>query len=152
MRITWEQTGDEFPTRWDSSCVRRNDNGPMWFGRITTASEAYLLEVWKNAGQTCHWERCPTLAEAKRRGAEVLRALCGGPVPKSATVWCGVDPQGRVMPTAIGKTRESAWWALVWELSAEVQTPRQAKAASFTVRRFRLEEVCPHHHRNEGAK
>ena len=71
---------------------------------------------------------------------------------KPILVWCGVDPKGRVMPTAIGKTRESAWWALVWELSAEVQTPRQAKAASFTVRRFRLEEVCPHHHRNEGAK
>lgn len=143
MRITWEQTGDEFPTRWDSNCVRRGDNGPMWFGRIRVVYEVYLLEIWKNAAVcSCHWEHCATLAEAKARGAEVLRALCGGTARKSATIWCGVDPQGRVMPTAIGKTREAAWWALVWELPAEAcMNPKQAKAAGFTVRRFRLEEA-----------
>ena len=60
---------------------------------------------------------------------------------KPIFVWCGVDPHGRVMPTAIGKTREACWWALVWSLPAEIQNPKQAKAAGFTVRRFRLEEV-----------
>lgn len=142
MRISWEQTGDEFPTRWDSNCVRRGDNGPMWFGRITVVCGAYLLEIWKNADPgSCHWEHCATLADAKARGAEVLRALCGGPALKSATVWCAVTPRGCVMPTVIGKTREACWWALVWSLAAEVQNPRQAKAEGFTVRRFRLEEV-----------
>ena len=60
---------------------------------------------------------------------------------KPVLVWCGVDPKGRVMPTAIVTTRKSAWWALVWSLAAEIQNLKQAKAAGFTVRRFRLEEV-----------
>lgn len=60
---------------------------------------------------------------------------------KSILVWCAVTPLGGVVPEAIGNTREAAWWALVWSLAAEVQNPKQAKAAGFTVRRFRLEEV-----------
>ena len=60
---------------------------------------------------------------------------------KPILVWCAVTPLGRVMPEAIGKTRDAAWWALVWSLPAEIQNPKQAKAAGFTVRRFRLEEV-----------
>ena len=141
MRITWEQTGDEFPTRWDSNCVRRSTPGVEWSGRIRACEKFFLVEVF-HGSRPIFWEQRPTLAEAKRRGAEVMRALCGGPALKPILVWCGVDPKGRVMPRAIGTTRESAWWALVWELPAEAcMNPKQAKAAGFTVRRFRLEEV-----------
>ena len=60
---------------------------------------------------------------------------------KPVLVWCGVDPKGRVMPTAIGTTRAACWWALVCCLGATGNSPKQAKAAGFTVCRFRLEEV-----------
>ena len=138
MRITWEPNG-EHPTRWDSNCVRRNDNGPMWFGRIQVACEAFLLEVHKNAeGPSCHWEHCATLAEAKRRGAEVLRALCGGPALTAGTVWCGVTPRGRVMAETARATVADAWFQVV---GPSFSRQMEAQLQGYTVRKFRIEEV-----------
>ena len=143
MRITWEQTGDEFPTRWDSNCVRRGDNGPMWFGRITAACEAHLLEIWKNADPgSCHWEHCATLAEAKARGAEVLRALCGGPALKSATVWCAVTPRGRVILNTCWPTTDVPWSCILDDFFPDDNgNIENAARAGYTVRKFRIEEV-----------
>lgn len=134
MRISWEQTGDEFPTRWDSNCVRLKDNGPLLFGRITAREpyDGFLLEVHKNAeGPSCHWEHCPTLAEAKRRGAEVLRALCGGSALKEATVWGVVCPKGKLLLWTVADTRAIAWGR------ADCANRKQG----YTVRKFRIEEV-----------
>ena len=131
MRISWEPNSEN-PTRWDSNCVRKNDNGPMWFGRIRVACEVYLLEIWKNANAgSCHWEHCATLAEAKARGAEVLRALCGGPALKSATVWGVACPKGKLLLWTVADTRAIAWGR------ADCANRKQG----YTVRKFRIEEV-----------
>jgi len=141
VKISWEPNG-EHPTRWDSNCVRLKDNGPMWFGRIAARTDSCLLEVHRNAeGPACHWENCPTLAEAKRRGAEVLRALCGGPALKEATVWCGVTPKGRVLEYTTSRTSHEAWRKLVDDLPVQASVQWAKKDCGFTVRKFRIEEV-----------
>jgi hypothetical protein len=144
MRITWEQTGKEFPVRWDSNCVRRSDNGPMWFGQITDRApyDGFRLEVWRASHGTCHSEQCATLAEAKARGAEVLRALCGGPALKSATVWCAVTPRGRVILNTCWPTTDVPWSFIVDDFFPDDNgNIENAARAGYTVRKFRIEEV-----------
>ena len=142
MRITWEQTGEESNiTRWRSSCVRRSDNGPMWYGYINKGATDFALYVVHN-GVVVHSEQCATIAEAKARGAEVLRALCGGPVLKSATVWCAVTPRGRIILNTCWPTADVAWSCILDDFFPDDHgNIENAARAGYTVRKFRIEEV-----------